>query len=446
MGTRSSAIKVGLFTFIALLVIGALLIWKSGILIRASGYELIGEFENIQGLLPGGEVRYRGYPVGTVSKIVPSPSSVKVYFWVDRRFKIPMGSKIRIVFDGLIGERYIGIVPNPDTHTMLKPGDVIQGYATAGLADFVDVGTQNLEQTKAILETIRALLQDPEVYGSIRTAFTDIGYITRDLRIAVGELREFSRTGNLKGLINSLNTIANNVRNATDILLVQNDLPGQVSNTVRDIATMSANFKDLSDDLKKNLLTPETYAKIDRTITNLDRFTTELEGIMEDQELKKSLLETLQESRKLFKKSGGFLETVGSMDFGSEIQMQRYPSTQSTNYLVDLDIKLRDKSLRLGVGDRLGGTQLLHVQQGVSFWDNRLTTRFGLFYTKPGIGLDYQVVPLVGLSTELYDLNDPQLNVYTRLSLIQSLDLMLGLNDVLGERLSNYSVGLSFHP
>ena len=98
-------VKVGFVSFLMLSMIGALMMWQSTLLMRASGYELKGEFQNINGLLNGAEVRYRGFKVGRVSKVSPGPKKILVSFYVKDDIEVPQGSELRVIFDGLIGEK-----------------------------------------------------------------------------------------------------------------------------------------------------------------------------------------------------------------------------------------------------------------------------------------------------------------------------------------------------
>ena len=68
---RFLALRVGAVTLAMLLVISGLIVWKSGALLKAKGYRIVGEFSEVGGLLSGAEVRYRGYPIGRVDNIVP---------------------------------------------------------------------------------------------------------------------------------------------------------------------------------------------------------------------------------------------------------------------------------------------------------------------------------------------------------------------------------------
>ena len=66
-----TALKVGIATFLMTIAIAALLVWKSSIHLKATGYQLVGKFQYVSGLLNGAEVRYRGVNVGKVFSIKP---------------------------------------------------------------------------------------------------------------------------------------------------------------------------------------------------------------------------------------------------------------------------------------------------------------------------------------------------------------------------------------
>ena len=95
-----TAFKVGVATVLMVLSISGLLIWKSGIFLKATGYKLTGQFDNVSGLLVGAEVRYRGYKVGKVFNVLPDEKQVLVHFWVQNGVHIPRQSVARVVLTG----------------------------------------------------------------------------------------------------------------------------------------------------------------------------------------------------------------------------------------------------------------------------------------------------------------------------------------------------------
>ena len=107
----STPARVGLMTLIGVLALAAIITWKSNFLLLREGREITGTFSNIEGLTVGSEVRYRGFSVGKVMRIDPGPRDIKVYMTVKGDLKVPSDSKLRVAFDGIVGLKYLEILP-----------------------------------------------------------------------------------------------------------------------------------------------------------------------------------------------------------------------------------------------------------------------------------------------------------------------------------------------
>ncbi len=92
-----------------------------------SGYELFAKFDRIDGLKDGGDVRLSGIKVGTVigQSIDPETYLAVVRLSVDPSIRLPLDSAAEIVSDGLLGGKYMSLVPGAD-EKMIKPGGEIK--------------------------------------------------------------------------------------------------------------------------------------------------------------------------------------------------------------------------------------------------------------------------------------------------------------------------------
>ena len=92
-----------------------------------SGYELFAKFDRIDGLKDGGDVRMSGIKVGTVlgQEIDPQTYLAVVRLSVDPSIKLPLDSAAEIVSDGLLGGKYMSLVPGAE-EKMIKPGGEIK--------------------------------------------------------------------------------------------------------------------------------------------------------------------------------------------------------------------------------------------------------------------------------------------------------------------------------
>ncbi len=92
-----------------------------------SGYELFAKFDRIDGLKNGGDVRLSGIKVGTVigQSIDPKTYLAVVRVSVDPSIRLPLDSAAEIVSDGLLGGKYMSLVPGAD-EKMIEPGGEIK--------------------------------------------------------------------------------------------------------------------------------------------------------------------------------------------------------------------------------------------------------------------------------------------------------------------------------
>jgi phospholipid/cholesterol/gamma-HCH transport system substrate-binding protein len=111
----------------------------SGSAFGAKGYEIVARFDRVGGVSVGSDVRLSGVKVGSVAKIVLDPEtySVDLTLSLPNNIKIPSETVVQITSDGLLGSRYVSLVPGNDDR-MLKPGErIARTQAPVDLMDLV---------------------------------------------------------------------------------------------------------------------------------------------------------------------------------------------------------------------------------------------------------------------------------------------------------------------
>ena len=108
-------------------------------------YEVSAIFDRIDGVLPGLEVRLAGIKIGKVKKVILEPNyQARVFFSITNDIKLPLDSSVTIETEGLLGGKYVEIVPGGDD-VDIKPAGVI-------------VHTQGSLMLDELLEKVTALM------------------------------------------------------------------------------------------------------------------------------------------------------------------------------------------------------------------------------------------------------------------------------------------------
>lgn len=119
-------------------VMGAVVLIVAGLFLafayNSSGYgtkddriQYHASFDRVDGIVAGGDVRLSGVKVGIVREININPKTylAELKFDVDKKIPLPQDSSAEIISDGLMGGKYLALVPGGDEE-ILKPGDQIE--------------------------------------------------------------------------------------------------------------------------------------------------------------------------------------------------------------------------------------------------------------------------------------------------------------------------------
>jgi phospholipid/cholesterol/gamma-HCH transport system substrate-binding protein len=98
--------------------------YRSSQVSDSGGYELLARFDRVDGLEPGADVRISGIKVGSVLAQTLDPESFRaeVRFTLRNDVKLPLDSSAAVVSNGLLGGKYLAVVPGGDVE-VLEPGD-----------------------------------------------------------------------------------------------------------------------------------------------------------------------------------------------------------------------------------------------------------------------------------------------------------------------------------
>jgi phospholipid/cholesterol/gamma-HCH transport system substrate-binding protein len=183
MKQRNLEAQVGGFVLVGLLVAAGLVIMfgRFGQFFQTS-YQVRVEFSNASGIIKNSQVLYRGAKVGQVESppvIIRQGEAVEISLRINSGVKIPQGASFRIGSYGLLGDRFVDVIPPKPAEdggatVYLQDGDVVKGSETKGVDSLLASAEQKLEQFDKTIREIQAkLLTDAfieDIHGSARNA------------------------------------------------------------------------------------------------------------------------------------------------------------------------------------------------------------------------------------------------------------------------------------
>ena len=106
---------------------------------ESGGYELLARFDKIDGLERGSDVRISGIKVGTVldQTLDPETYRAEVRFSVRDDVRLPADTSAAVVSNGLLGGKYLALVPGGDIEMLEPGGEVTLTQSAVNLEDLI---------------------------------------------------------------------------------------------------------------------------------------------------------------------------------------------------------------------------------------------------------------------------------------------------------------------
>ena len=284
--TSSEKLKLGLFVIIGLLL------FVTGVYLIGANQNMFGKkvtinanFNNVNGLRLGNNVRYSGINVGTVKNIIMvNDSTINVAMSIEEKMlkHIKKDAIATIGTDGLVGNMIVNIIPGKGDVPVVISGDEIQSYTKIGTDDMLN--TLSVTNENAALLTAKLL----KVADALADSKGTFGMLIKDtlmsnnLKQTMNQLRitsfEASRAmEELNGIISSINF------NESVAGTLLND-----SIQARKVKSIITNLDESSNEIKG------VITNLNETITNIKDGEGALNYLSNDADLVKSFEETMK--------------------------------------------------------------------------------------------------------------------------------------------------------
>jgi phospholipid/cholesterol/gamma-HCH transport system substrate-binding protein len=234
--------------------------------LRAAGHAgrtmVVGYFDNSTAVFPGDDVRILGVPVGKVDKIEPQPERVKIFFWVDGKYKVPADVKAVILSPQLVTGRALQLTPAYTTGPTLQSGAEIPQKRTAVPVEWDDIRVQ--------LQRLNELLQ-PTKPGGVSTLGEFINTAAGNLRGQGATIRDtvIKLSQTLSALGDHSKDLFGTFRNLSTLVSALHDSTGLLEQLNRNLAAVTSL---LADDPNK---VGQTAKDLDAVVADLQSFSAE---------------------------------------------------------------------------------------------------------------------------------------------------------------------------
>ena len=260
--------KVGLFMFISLVVLAALLLeFSKGINIFRPTKIILLRAPNVGGLKIRAQVLMAGVQVGTVSDVRLGPQGTNVTIWLKiySQYEIHKDARFALETSGFLGDQYVAIMPTKNQGDVFHDQDVAEAEAPFNIQEVARSAGSFLRRIEETANRLNDAIADVR-----RLALND--QTLTNLSIAVGNLR----------------TVSEHAISAVDGLnsLVTSNAPA-LSTSGSNLVTFSEQLTNFGGDLSQLLATNSPV--LNAAVKNIESSTIMLKDLLADVQAGKGL-------------------------------------------------------------------------------------------------------------------------------------------------------------
>lgn len=403
--------KVGAFTLLGVGLLIGIMVMLSGVRLGGSqGYGLSIGFPQAVGLTSGNDVCYAGVAVGKVESVEPSGAGVVATVHIERDVKIPRQSTIVVTSNGVMGGKFINIVPDKDAdfEDCYGAGDFVYGLQEATMDDMMVNINGAMLKVQTLLDSMNQVLGDKETQQALKEVSLNMRNITANIDTLTATLANMAEVnqGDVRQMAKNLNHMTGSLMRAADSLEV-------LVSAFNGNGETGANLR-------------EAIANLSATSKRIDNMAASLEGVVTDPQVAEDLKATLHNVRSVSQRADKMMGTVSEIEASPSVETMY--SGKENNWQTNMGVDIRpteDSLLRLGLND-IGENNRVNVQGGM--YSGSFGARAGVIDSKAGVGVD--IGNKLQLSVDGYDPNDFKLKSRLQYEIAKDTYVFTQVNDI----------------
>ena len=202
---RRMELQVGIIAGIALVLLVVMIFSVEKIRFGNPGYRLFVSFKFVDAIKPQADVLIGGgVRIGAVESVNIRHERIFLEVRIHEQVKIPEDAKFQILSKGMMGDKYLNVVPQAEAEAYLQPGDHVEGVEPGTIDDAV-------QRFGKVADSIRGLLGDQDMKTGFTSLLKNLANLSasldrivrknekridravKDLTVSAGHLRGFSK-------------------------------------------------------------------------------------------------------------------------------------------------------------------------------------------------------------------------------------------------------------
>ena len=416
-----SELKVGIFFAVVLVMIAVIILVVGDIsnLFKKPGYSLYLYFDSAVGLEKRNVVRLAGVKIGYIDDIRLKGSKAEVVLSIDSKVGIKKGSSANLAALGLLGEKYIEIIPGKGPG-IIQPGETIESISPVGFDQLGPLLFSVGDEIRELGKNLRELVGEEKTKENFKETIQNLSTLVADLKDVFGANKGIMN----ESLQNSSKAIQNFDQRSERISRNLDELISVLKDTVEenrgDVKLSLENIKELISRIEESVqLLNESLNKINRGDGTLGK-------MIQQPELYTKAEETLQSLQRVIRPVSSFKARAG-LEFGyygesnmvkSKLMLILWPA--SKKYLFAEII--RDPWQDIFTYSLQGGIRL-----------GAVSPRAGIMESRMGAGIDcYVLEDRLKFTFESFDFNRhprPRFRIWTRYAVSKYFYVLFGIDD-----------------
>lgn len=248
---KFSEIKVGVFIFVAVVIVTATIFWSKGFIMGKDKRDMVAFFSAVSSLSFGDPVTVNGVVKGKVNNIELVGDSVKVDFSLEKDVVIKTDYSIEVASPELMGGKVLYIKPGKeinqidykrpltgvngaDISTIMKAASDMAGDVKTLISKF----NKTADNLDLVLVNINELVGDKRMQGDLKNTLSNLAVTSNNLNGLVADSRK-----NVNNLSDNADKTLKNVNTLLD------DTTPEIKNTFKDVQSLTVKFDSLVTNL-----------------------------------------------------------------------------------------------------------------------------------------------------------------------------------------------------